>query len=102
MSGDRQETSMNTMSKRTQMMLDELRRAINDAISKSDAVGNALAALVEAGVKAPVSIDVALLEAPDDGTPLAGAHPKAAHDPDFTAFDKAFLQAVGIVNEDRP
>lgn len=92
---------MNTMSGRNQKMLEELRRAINDAISNSEAVGIALAALVEAGVKAPVSIDVALLETPDEGSHLAGACPKAAEHGDFTAFDKAFLHAVGIVDEDR-
>ena len=90
---------MDTMSGHNQRMLEELRRAINDAISNSDAVGHALAALVEAGVKAPVSIDVSLLETPDDGSALAEASPDT-EDPDFIAYDKAFLQAVGIANAD--
>ncbi|HUA22020.1 MAG TPA: hypothetical protein VMB25_24925 [Bryobacteraceae bacterium] len=92
---------MNTMSRRTQRMLEELRRAINDAISQSDAVGNAMAALVEAGVKAPVSIDVALFESLDDESLPAGAGAKTANASGLTAFDKKFLQSVGIANEDR-
>lgn len=93
---------MNTMSGRNQRMLDQLRRAINDAISQSEAVGNALAALVEAGVKAPVSIDVALLDTPDDALSMPGACPEAAEeDGDFNACDRAFLHAVGIADEDQ-
>jgi len=90
---------MNTMSRRTQNLLEELRKAINEAVSQSDAVGNAMAALVEAGVKAPVYIDVALMESATDGTVRGEAIPGSGRGLNLTSLDKAFLKALGIVDD---
>lgn len=91
---------MNTLSQRQRNLLDSLRRAINDAISGSDAVAQAIAALVEAGVTTPVSIDVSLLDDPDKGPGRTRARRITNRPPGFTKFDRAFLGGLGIVLDD--
>ncbi len=93
------EDSMKTLSEQQRIVLDNLRRAINDAISESEAVGQAIAALVEAGVKTPVSIDVSLLDDPVGVAVPAKARRGADQSAGFTKFDKSFLHALGIADE---
>ena len=63
---------MIALNKRQRKSLEILRRAINNAIMESDVVGHALAAMVEEGVRVPVSIEVNLLT-PISTRPMRGA-----------------------------
>jgi hypothetical protein len=84
------------MNRKTQLLLDELKGAIYQALLSSNRFAQILDELKEAGHSVVVSVDAALDEV-DDSTccqdqPIGCVHPK----PRFSGEDRSFLREMKI------